>query len=71
LSTDPPKWKVIIAFIAVVCADLYVGIGTLTEQMTTFELCKTIALVVVHAVIIGFMFLQKEEETTPTEKPTK
>lgn len=69
LSCDPPKWRIIIAFIAVICADLYVGIGTLTEEMTTFELCKTVALVIVHALIIGLMFLTKEEET-PIEKPS-
>jgi hypothetical protein len=67
LSTDPPKWKVIIGFLVIVLTDLYAGIGLLTQEMTTFELCKTIALMIVHALILGFIFMTKEEEPKPTE----
>jgi len=67
VSLDPPKWKVIVGFIVIVLTDLYAGIGLLTEEMTEFELYKTIALILVHALILGFIFLSKEEETKPTE----
>jgi len=67
VSLDPPKWKVIVGFIVIVLTDLYAGIGLLTEEMTEFEFYKTIALILVHALILGFIFLSKEEETKPTE----
>jgi len=62
LSCDPPKWKIIFATLLIILSDLYVGIGTLTEQMTMFQLGKTVILVFVHAGIVGLMFLTKEEE---------
>jgi len=60
LSTDPPKWKIIFGFLVIVLTDLYAGIGLLAEEMTEFELYKTIVLVIVHALILGFVFLSKE-----------
>lgn len=56
---DPPKWKVIFGFIVIILSDLYAGIQTLTEGMSKFALTQTVLLIVIHALILGFMFLEK------------
>lgn len=66
-SLDPPKWKVWVSFAVIVLMDLYVGLETLEEGMTTFALIKTILLLGVHAVLMGFMFLEKTEEPKKEE----
>lgn len=64
LAIDPPKWKVWLGFLVIVFSDLYVGIQSLEEGASTFQLGKTVMLLVIHALMFGFMFLQKEEEKT-------
>lgn len=61
---DPPKRKVIFGFIVIILSDLSVGIQTLTEGMSKFALTQTVLLIVIHALILGFMFLEKS-----TSKP--
>jgi hypothetical protein len=68
LSIDPPKWKVWVGFIVIVLSDLYVGIQSLEESASGFQLGKAVMLLLIHAFMFGFIFLQKEEETKTEEK---
>jgi quinol-cytochrome oxidoreductase complex cytochrome b subunit len=61
-NIDPPKWKVIVGFAVIVLSDLYVGLSALEEGMSPFVLIKSIALMLIHALMLGFMFLEKTEE---------
>lgn len=46
----------------IVISDLYSSIQALEEGMSQFQLIKAVLLIAVHALIIGLIFLQKEEE---------
>ena len=62
LSIDPPRWKIWLGFLVIVISDLYVGLQSLEEGMSIFQLEKAIILLILHALMFGFMFLQKQEE---------
>jgi len=61
LNTNPPSWKIIFAVILILLTDLLdalLRLGRLPE--TPYE----ISIIVIHALILAFMFLERE---TPGE----